>query len=149
MDIKDFSQAMAVQKELAASLKSNIEKLAPGRTSSLADTVAEQQALVDQARTDLATCEREQALSAKHWDLKVQQRRELLQSLDSGLKEMREKVAALEKANKTTPAGTGTVSGGARPAAEKAKVTTTAKTRAKAGLSAKAKAKTTVTRKDS
>lgn len=134
MEIKDFSQAMALQKELSAKLVTNIDKLRKEKAASVADTVKEQERLIAQAKTELATSEKEKALAIKRWDQKVQQRQATVTRLEAGLKEMKKKVTEQEKASKKT-------------APTKKVIATRKKLAVKKRGATKAKTKTTVSRK--
>lgn len=53
MEIKDFKQALELQKELSASLAANIEKLGKDKAPPVAETIKEQEQLLAQARAAL------------------------------------------------------------------------------------------------
>ncbi len=100
MEIKDFSQAMALQKELSDKLVANVDRLRKEKAPSVAATVKEQERLVAQAKAELAASEKEKELAIKRWDLRVQQRKATVSRFEKGLKEMKKNVAKHEKASK-------------------------------------------------
>lgn len=100
MDIKNFSQAMALQKELSAKLVTNVEKLRSKKAPSVAATIKEQERLIAQAKAELVVSEKEKEHVVKRWDLRVQQRKATVERLEKSLKEMKKKVAELEKVRK-------------------------------------------------
>lgn len=103
MEIKDFSQAMVLQKELSAKLATNIDKLRKEKVGSVADTIKEQEELIARAKADLASSEKEKALAIKRWDMRVQQRQATVERLEKGLKVMQDNLQKVESTNKKQP----------------------------------------------
>ena len=95
MEIKNFKQAMALQKELSAKLVKNVEKLRQEKAPSIAATIKEQEILIANARTELDASTKEKELFIKRWDQRVQQRKATLAYLEKGLEEMKKNVAEL------------------------------------------------------
>lgn len=105
MEIKDFSQAMALQKKLSAKLVTNVEKFRSKKAAPVAQTIKEQERLIANAKAEVATSEKEKALVIKRWDQRLQQRKSTVQRLEKGLKEIKKRVTEQEKAvKKTAPA---------------------------------------------
>ncbi len=101
MEIKDFNQAMELQKELSAKLMLKVKKLRSEKAPSVAVTVKEQQKLIAQAKAELTASEKEKKLLTQRWDLRVKKRKATVERLEKGLKEMRKKVAEQKKATNT------------------------------------------------
>ena len=100
MEIKDFSQAMALQKEISTKIMANIDKLHKEKAPSVAVTVKEQERLIAQSKAELAASEKEKELAVKRWDRRVQKRKATVERLEKGLKEMKKRIAEQEKVTK-------------------------------------------------
>ena len=93
MEIKDFNQAMALQKELAAKLTANVDKLRAAKAPSIAATVNAQERLVAQAKAELAASEKQKALAVKRLDQQVALRKAAVTRLETGLKDLNKRLA--------------------------------------------------------
>jgi hypothetical protein len=100
MEIKDFTQAMALQKELSAKLRTNVDKLVKEKAAPIADTLKQQEALLARAKAELANSEKEKELVLKRFDMKIQQRKATVEQLDKGLKEMKKNLKKQESSTK-------------------------------------------------
>lgn len=100
MEIKDLNQAMALQKELSTLLQSNIEKLRDRKTVPVSRTLDEQKRLVSQAEAELAASKQEKARYIERLDLKIQQRTQAVERLQSGLDVIKKKIKEVDKSVK-------------------------------------------------
>ncbi|MBM9512260.1 hypothetical protein [Desulfogranum marinum] len=97
MEIKDFKQALELQKELSASLAANIEKLGKDKAPPVAETIKEQEQLLAQARAALKNSKKEKALAAKRWEQRIQKRETAVELLQKGLEDMKKRLKKIEK----------------------------------------------------
>lgn len=97
MEIKDFNQALEIQKELSAKLLANVDKLRKANDSSVPATVDELKRLISQAKVELEASEMEKERAIKQWDLRLQQRKASVERLTKDLKELEKKIAEQEK----------------------------------------------------
>jgi len=104
MDMKDFRQAMTLQKELSGKLETIVGKLHKEKAPSVASTIKEQEALIARAKVELTTSEKEKEMAMSRWGQRVQLRKDTIKRLEQGLKEMQDNLKKIEKGRiKTTP----------------------------------------------
>lgn len=97
MKIKDFEQAMELQKELSSKLMANIDKLRKDKAAPIADTISDQERLITQAKSELATSEKEKELAMQRWEQRIEQRKAAVTQLEDGLKLLKKRVDELQK----------------------------------------------------
>lgn len=97
MEIKDFKQALELQKELSANLAANIKKLGNDKAPPVAETIKEQEQQLAQAGVKLMNSEKEKELAVKRWDLRIQKRETAVELLKKGLADMKKKIKKIKK----------------------------------------------------
>ncbi|MCP4047392.1 MAG: hypothetical protein GY732_15555 [Gammaproteobacteria bacterium] len=100
MEIKNFKQAMKLQKELSAKLNDRVKKLHSEKAPSVAATIKEQEKHIAQARMELTASEKGKKQVIKSWDQRIKQGKATVERLEKGLEEMKEKVKEHVKVTK-------------------------------------------------